>query len=101
MTQTVVDSLLTQGIELFNQARFFEAHERWEQVWKEAEGEEKDLYQGLIQAAAALLHAQRCNNRGAVSTYSKARTKLEKLPPAWKGIETASLRMDLANWFAA
>ncbi|SRR6266851_3491256 len=101
MTQTAVDSLFTHGIELFNQARFFEAHELWEQVWKAAEGEEKVLYQGLIQAAAALLHAQRGNYRGAVSTYVKAQPKLEKLPAAWKGIDVARLRLDLAKWFAA
>ncbi len=89
-----------RGIELFNAGKFFEAHEAWERVWLRASGEEKLFYQGLIQAAAALLHAERGNALGAQSMYAKARTKLDPLPDEYMGIALEDLRIALAQFFA-
>jgi len=88
-----------QGIRLFNQGNFFEAHEVWEEIWKETEGEEKIFYQGLIQAAAALAHAQRGNCHGAVSVYLKSRPKLERFPGVWMGIDLQQFRSRLSQYF--
>ena len=52
MSQPASDAHFAAGVRLFNHEDFFEAHDVWEQVWKNAEGEEKTFYQGLIQAAA-------------------------------------------------
>lgn len=84
--------LWAQGIELFNAGRFFDCHEVWEEVWKRASGAEKLFYQGMIQAAVAILHAQRGNPRGARSTWEKARAKLEPLPANHMGIALDELR---------
>jgi len=81
-----------EGIELFNTGRFFDCHEVWEEVWKRSSGAEKLFYQGMIQAAVAILHAQRGNPRGARSTWGKARAKLEPLPAEHMGIALADLR---------
>ena len=81
-----------EGIELFNAGQFFDCHEVWEEVWKRSSGAEKLFYQGMIQAAVAILHAQRGNPRGARSTWDKARTKLEPLPAEHMGIALAELR---------
>ena len=69
-----------EGIDLFNEGKFFECHEAWEEVWKRSSGEEKLFYQGIIQAAVAILHAQRGNLTGAASLYGKASAKLDHLP---------------------
>ncbi len=88
-----------EGIELFNQGRFFECHEAWEEVWKRAHGEEKLFYQGLIQAAVAILHAQRGNRDGARSLYAKARAKLDSAASEHMGLAIGKLRADLAKFF--
>ena len=62
-------------------------------------GAEKLFYQGLIQAAAAILHAERRNGRGAASTWRKARTKLETLPTVHMGIALGEFRDALAEFF--
>jgi uncharacterized protein len=90
--------LWTDGIELFNAGRFFDCHEVWEEVWKRASGAEKLFYQGMIQAAVAILHAQRGNMRGARSTWDKARAKLGPWPAEHMGIALAELR-DLVDVF--
>jgi len=90
-----------EGIELFNQGRFFECHEAWEEVWKLSRGQEKLFYQGLIQAAVAILHAQRGNREGARSLYAKSRAKLDAVPPHHMGLAIGRLRADLAEFFNA
>ena len=45
-----------RGIRHFNAREFYDAHEVWEDVWRESQGMEKRFLQGLIQAAVALHH---------------------------------------------
>ena len=84
-----------QGIDLFNEGRFFECHEAWEEIWKRSDGEVKLFYQGLIQAAVAILHAQRGNLEGASSLYEKASAKLDTIPHEHMGLAIGELRIEL------
>jgi uncharacterized protein len=92
-------ALYEEGIALFNEGRFFECHEAWEEVWKRSTGEEKLFYQGMIQAAVAILHAQRGNRDGAQTLYDKARAKLDPLPAEHMGIRLGKFRIDLERFF--
>jgi uncharacterized protein len=57
---------LQRGVELFNQGRYWDAHEAWEEVWMpDRWGPDRGFYKGLIQVAAGCLHYQRRNHRGA------------------------------------
>ncbi len=87
------------GIDLFNAGRFFECHEAWEEVWKRSDGDAKLFYQGIIQAAVAILHAQRGNLTGAASLYSKSSAKLDHLPAEHMGIALGELRDALKTFF--
>ena len=89
-----------EGIALFNAGRFFEAHEAWERVWVHVDGDAKLFYQGLIQAAAAILHIERGNPHGARSLYEKSREKLDRFPAEHMGIALGELRDALAEFFA-
>jgi len=87
-----------QGIELFNEGRFFECHEAWEEIWKRSDGAEKLFYQGLIQAAVAILHAQRGNLEGAKALYEKASAKLDPIPSEHMGLAIAELLEALSRF---
>src|SRR5580698_11050795 len=87
-----------EGITLFNAGKFFECHEAWEEVWKRSAGEEKLFYQGIIQAAVAILHAQRGNLIGAASLYSKASAKLDHLPAEHLSLALGELRDALRHF---
>jgi predicted metal-dependent hydrolase len=95
------DDCFERGLALFNAGRFFECHEVWEGVWKRSSGGEKLFYQGLIQAAVALLHAERGNMRGAASTWAKARQKLGPLPSEHMGLALGEFRASLEEFFAS
>jgi uncharacterized protein len=90
-----------KGIQLFNAGRFFECHEAWEEVWKRADGDARRFYQGLIQFAVAILHAQRGNRKGAKSVYAKACRNLARLPDDYMGVAVARLRDDVAAYVNA
>ncbi len=89
-----------EGIRLYNAGLFYEAHEEWELAWRSAEGDLKLFYQGLIQAAAALLHHSRGNSRGAHVCVTKALQKLESLPASIMGLDLATYTGELRDFFA-
>ncbi len=83
-----MEDLFRKGVEEFNTQCFFEAHDSWEELWKETSGPDRLFYQGLIQTAVALYHAGNGNLRGACSQFAKALAKLEQYVPVYRGIDT-------------
>jgi len=62
---------------LFNAREYWLAHEALETVWRSiSEENERRVWQGLIQAAAALLHRERGNRHGIVAVGAAALEKL-------------------------
>ena len=87
MTSELERKLYYDGIELFNEHEYFDAHEAWEDVWHMAYGIKHDFYQGLIQCAVALEHYRRSNPRGVVSLYKSYLPKFKDVPPVFMGLE--------------
>jgi len=83
--------LLHRGVALFNGLRYWHAHEAWETLWRAADEEERDFYQGLIMVAAGLLHLQRRNARGARNKLSEGLAKLRRYEPAHRGLVVTEL----------
>jgi len=71
---------LSRGAELFNKREFFEAHEIWEDQWREEEGDERHLLQGLIQVAAGLYKLQIGMPSGTFKLMAKAIGHLTAVP---------------------
>jgi hypothetical protein len=86
LSQAEADRLFREGIALFNASRYWHAHEAWETLWRAAEDEEREFYQGLIQVAAGLLHLQRRNARGARNKLDEGIAKLRPYSPQHRGI---------------
>jgi len=87
-----------RGVELFNRAEFFEAHEVLEDVWRAAPAEEKKMLQGLIQVAVALHHHSRGNLAGARSLLKRAVGNLSGQRGEFAGLELISLLESLERW---
>ena len=84
-----------EGIRLFNLGQFFQAHEAWEDLWRQSDGPERVFYQGLVQCAVALEHFRRGNLRGAAKLSVTYPTKFDRLAPVFMGIEIARLMSDM------
>ena len=85
---------LREGIDLFNQERFWEAHEVLEEIWHPATGVDRDAIQGLILTAAALVHYQRNEKSVCVSILGRAKDKLGSLDQ-FKDLYIRGLRVSI------
>jgi Domain of unknown function (DUF309) len=86
---------------LFNTGQYWLAHEALETVWRSIiEESERRRWQGLIQAAAALLHAGRGNRHGIVVVGAAALEKLAGSQHPAVEFETVHFRAQLARALA-
>jgi predicted metal-dependent hydrolase len=81
-----------EGIALFNEHRFFEAHEVLEEVWNGVEGDERAFLQGLIQLAVGFHHWTTDNLAGARGVLRRGLHNLERFDATHSGIALANLR---------
>ena len=100
---TLTDFVLTpqdrtdfhRGIRLFNQARFWEAHEAWEAVWLRHPEDGRYFVQGLIQVAAGYHQLRRKIFRGFLIHLRRAQERLVLFPDRFLGIDVAGLRKEI------
>ena len=85
---------LGTGARLFDDGRFFEAHEAWEEHWLvETDETKRRLFQGLIQIAAACHKLFVMNAReSAERLLAKGLAKLDACPDEAEGIDLAAFR---------
>lgn len=90
--------------ELFNTGDYWLAHEALETIWrsiiKEGQSPDAHVWQGLIQAAAALLHRERGNRHGTVVVGAAALEKLAGPQRPEIEFETVDFRAQLSRALA-
>ncbi len=86
------DEAIRKGIFYFNNERYWECHEVLEGVWKKCYEGEKDLVQGLILVAAAMVHYQKNENDICLSIFERALQKLANTSGNYNNIDIDSLR---------
>lgn len=91
------DPLLIQGIEEFNNQKFFDAHETLEEYWRTLQGDEKELVQSIIQAAVAYYHFFRENKTGAKKLLARAVSRAESVKPNTLDIDVSAYLMSIRN----
>jgi len=92
--------LYLEGIRLFNECEFFEAHDVWEELWSDHRGDSRKFFQGLIQAAVALYHFGNGNVRGARKLYHSSRAYLQPYSPRHRGLDVQKFTADMDACFA-
>lgn len=88
---------INEGIYYFNNERFWECHEILESVWKNCYEGEKDLVQGIILVAAALVHYQKNENQICISILSRALEKLSNASGNYYAIDVDSLKNKISE----
>ena len=98
MDPSLERKLYYDGITLFNEHEFFDAHEVWEDIWHMAFGTKFEFYQGMIQCAVALEHYRRSNPRGVVSLFASYNRHFKDVPKIFMGlnVEDFLVRMKTA-----
>jgi predicted metal-dependent hydrolase len=91
------------GVRLHNEGEFYEAHEAWEQVWRDEEDEShRRFVQGLIQITAGFHKA--IVERMPSSARKLMERGLEKIDPfddLHLGVELGEFRVAVRRWLAS
>jgi predicted metal-dependent hydrolase len=96
-----MDAELREGIELFNEGRFFESHEILEQFYHQTEAAHKPFIEGLIQLAAAFrLYSDFGEVKGPVRMIHQALIRFENYQPSYLEIRVRDLSESMESWAA-
>jgi len=71
------DEIVSNAKGLFNAERYWECHEALEGLWRQKQGDEKRVLQGLILVCAAYVHHQKGENGVALSVLRRGAKMLE------------------------
>jgi predicted metal-dependent hydrolase len=82
---------LYEAIEQFNLGYWFESHETLEDLWQQTPLPERTMFQGIIQAAAGLVHFARGEYPGIFKLFDGSLEKLDAFQPEHLGIDVTSL----------
>lgn len=94
-----MDARLRQGVGLFNDGKFFEAHEALESFYQDTEEENKAFLEGLIGLAAAFrLYCDFAETRGPVRMIYQSLIRLENYQPAFLQIDVRALCESAEAW---
>ncbi len=104
MTPAARQATLTHARDLFNAGEYWAAHEALETVWRsiirDGDRDAALVWQGLIQAAAALLHLRGGNRHGVTVVGDAALEKLAGRQRHDVEFETVHFRAQLARALA-
>ena len=82
--------IFKKGVLAFNEKRFYDAHEYWEDLWVNYKLKDAKFIQGLIQLAVSYFHLFNQNLNGARSMIRKSRGKFDSFETA-RGINVLDL----------
>ncbi len=83
--------------DLFNNEKYWKTHEVLEGTWKHTQGNEKELLNGIILVAAALVHYQKGEQAICISILKRALNKLNNSHGKYLGINIDSLKNEITN----
>ena len=63
-TKILKDSLFT-SLSLFNNHKWYEAHNAFEEIWNSVDGDERQVIQGILQVSVSQFHLSKGNLNGA------------------------------------
>ncbi len=82
--------IFKKGVLAFNEKRFYDAHEYWEDLWVNHKLKDAKFIQGLIQLAVSYFHLFNQNLNGARSMIRKSRGKFDSFETV-RGINVLDL----------
>ncbi|HEY3763414.1 MAG TPA: DUF309 domain-containing protein [Verrucomicrobiae bacterium] len=92
-----LDPHYTGYFELFNEQKFYEAHDVLEHIWlKDKHGPNGAFYKGLIQLAGAFVHLQKQRLKPSAALFKLAQTNIGKYPNQHEHLNLTTV-MNLIN----
>ena len=97
-----MDDRLRQGVELFNDGRFFESHEILEGFYQDTEDAQKPFIEGLIQLAVAFRMFNEFGEiKGPIRMIYGALIRFENYQPTFLQVRVKELSEAMESWAKA
>jgi hypothetical protein len=81
------EQAIRHAVQLFNDEKYWGAHEALESAWKETTGNEKSILNGIILVAAAFVHDEKEEHGICLSILERAMKKLNGASGTYHGID--------------
>ena len=66
LTSNKFKESLQEAIDLFNNQKWYEAHDAFEDIWNDLVGDERQIVQGILQVSVSQFHLNKGNLNGAM-----------------------------------
>ena len=86
-----------QGIEYFNKADFYEAHEYFEDAWRETEDDSREFYRALLHLSGGYYRLTQDRSSAARKFFMRSLHWLETFPNTHLGLDIGSLKAHLQS----
>ena len=71
ITKSFKDSF-DKALDLFNNQKWYEAHDAFEDIWNTLDGDERQIIQGILQVSVSQFHLSKGNLNGATILLGEA-----------------------------
>ena len=95
-TKILKDSLFT-ALSLFNNHKWYEAHDAFEEIWNSVDGDERQVIQGILQVSVSQFHLSKGNLNGATILLGEGLGRIKTRTKTNLGIDLDSFCLCLED----
>ena len=95
-TKSFEDSLF-YALNLFNNQKWYEAHDAFEEIWNSVDGDERQVIQGILQVSVSQFHLSKGNLNGATILLGEGLGRIKTRTKINLGIDLESLCLCLED----
>ena len=86
----IFDDTFFNAITLFNDQKWYEAHDAFEDIWNTIDGDERQVIQGILQVSVSQFHLSKGNLNGATILLGEGLGRIKKRTNINLGIDLES-----------
>ena len=88
---TSFEDIFLDALNLFNNQKWYEAHDAFEDLWNTLEGDERQIIQGILQVSVSQFHLSKGNLNGATILMGEGLGRIKNRTNIDLGIDLESL----------
>ena len=88
---------LEEAIDLFNNQKWYEAHDAFEDIWNDLVGDERQIIQGILQVSVSQFHLNKGNLNGAMILLGEGLGRIRNRVSEDLGLDLISLCSSLES----
>ena len=88
---------LEEAIDLFNNQKWYEAHDAFEDIWNDLVGDERQIVQGILQVSVSQFHLSKGNLNGTMILLGEGLGRIKNRVSEDLGIDLLLLCSDLES----